>query len=74
MEFQDGIRDVSLPCGKVVEQRENKLSIQFNREETSAFELIGSLSQGIGIKDVSIREENIETIVSRIYEAGIGTE
>ena len=74
VEFQDGIRDVSLPCGKVVEQKENKLSIQFNREQTSAFELIGSLSQDIGIKDVSIREENIESIVSRIYEAGLGTE
>lgn len=70
VEFEDGIQPVNLPTGRVVREEENKLTIEFDREQISAFDLILSLKDQQGILDISIKEENIESIVTRIYEQG----
>jgi ABC-2 type transport system ATP-binding protein len=71
VEFAGGVQDLHLPQGRVVKEEENKLWIEFNRDETSAFDLIASLDRDKGIVDVSIKEEDIESIVARIYESGV---
>jgi ABC-2 type transport system ATP-binding protein len=70
VEFENGVRPVELSAGKVVKTEEHKLTIEFDREKISAFDLILSLKDQQGILDLSIKEENIESIVTRIYEQG----
>jgi ABC-2 type transport system ATP-binding protein len=71
LEFDNGIKDLRIPNGRVVKEEENKLWIEFNRDEVSAFDLISSLERDKGILDVSIREKDIESILTQIYEEGI---
>lgn len=71
VEFEHGIREFAVPNGEVIKQEENKLWIAFDREQISAFELIRTLSADKGIKDISIQEPDIESIVAQIYENGL---
>jgi ABC-2 type transport system ATP-binding protein len=71
IQFENGVRDLRLPCGQVVHAEENELWVEFDRDQTSAFELIASLERDKGISDVAIKEENIESIVARIYQNGV---
>jgi ABC-2 type transport system ATP-binding protein len=71
VEFDSQVQEIHVPHGKVVKEEENKLWVAFNRDQTSAFDLIASLERDKGIIDVSIKEETIESIVTQIYESGI---
>ena len=71
IQFENGVRDLHLPCGQVVHEEENELWVEFDRDQTSAFDLIASLERDKGITDVAIKEENIESIVARIYQNGV---
>jgi ABC-2 type transport system ATP-binding protein len=74
VEFEHGIQDLAVPhaYGTVVKEEGNKLWIAFDRDQISAFDLVRSLGADQGIKDISIREPDIESIVARIYEHGLG--
>ncbi|MBN1877141.1 MAG: ATP-binding cassette domain-containing protein [Anaerolineae bacterium] len=74
IEFEDGVRDVALPAGRVLREEVNKLWIAFDRDEISAFALVTALGSDKGIKDIAIKEPDIETIVAQIYERGIDSE
>jgi len=58
----------------VIARREgNKVVIVFNRDDLSALQLIASLSEaalptGVNIVDVSIKDDNVESVITRIYE------
>jgi ABC-2 type transport system ATP-binding protein len=72
VEFEHGTRDVRVPQGQVVKTEESKLWIAFDREQVSAFDLVNALGTDKGIKDISIQEASIESIVAQIYENGLG--
>ena len=55
----------------MIKEEENKLWIAFDREQISAFDLIRTLGTDQGIKDISIQEASIESIVAQIYENGL---
>jgi ABC-2 type transport system ATP-binding protein len=69
--FENGVRDLHLPYGQVVRAEENELWVEFDRDQVSAFDLIASLERDKGITDVSIQEENIESIIIRLYQEGV---
>ncbi len=76
VEFQGMVQRLDVPFGDIVQQEANKVWIAFNRDEVSAFDLIGALGQGAqaagnGIKDISIEEPHIESIVGQIYQHGV---
>jgi ABC-2 type transport system ATP-binding protein len=76
VEFQGTVGQIDTPYGEIVQQEANKVWIAFNRDEVSAFDLIGALGQGVAvngqrIKDITIVESDIESIVSQIYEHGM---
>jgi ABC-2 type transport system ATP-binding protein len=71
VEFEGEVREVSVPHGAVIQEASNKLWIAFDREETSAFDLIRALDADQGIVDISIQEPGIESIVAQIYENGL---
>lgn len=72
IEFEDGVKNISVPEGEIVREEENKLWVQFDRDRISAFELIASLKRDQGIIDVSIKEKDIESIITQIYESSEG--
>jgi ABC-2 type transport system ATP-binding protein len=72
VEFEQGAQDIAVPNGEVIKEEENRLWIAFDREEISAFDLVRALATDRGIRDISIQEPNIESIVARIYEHGLG--
>jgi ABC-2 type transport system ATP-binding protein len=72
VEFEQGIEDLVVPQGEVVRQEDHRLWIAFDRDETSALHLVRALDTGQGIRDISIQEPSIESIVARIYEHGLG--
>jgi ABC-2 type transport system ATP-binding protein len=74
VEFEHGIQDLAVPhaYGAVIKEEANKLWIAFDREQISAFDLVRSLGADQGIVDISIQEPDIESIVARIYEHGLG--
>lgn len=71
IQFENGVQSLNLPRGQVVHEEQNELWIEFDRDQISAFDLIASLDRDKGITDVAIKEENIESIVARIYQNGV---
>jgi ABC-2 type transport system ATP-binding protein len=76
VEFEHGVQEIAVPhaYGAMIKAEDNKLWIAFDREQVSAFDLIRSLDTDQGIKDLSIQEPGIESIVARIYENGLEEE
>lgn len=60
--------DVSVPGAEVVQQQDLRVTYQFARQEVTASELIGRLSARFRIRDLSVREPEIEATIRRIYE------
>lgn len=60
--------DVTIAGAEVVAYHELRVTYQFAREEVTASELIGRLSARFRIRDLSVREPEIETTIRRIYE------
>jgi ABC-2 type transport system ATP-binding protein len=72
VEFEQGIQEIAVSHGEVVKEEGNRLWIAFDRDEISAFDLIRTLGTDEGIKDISIQEPDVESIVAQIYENGLG--
>jgi ABC-2 type transport system ATP-binding protein len=74
IEFEEGIQDIDIPEGELIRQEGNKIWIAFNRNHTSAFDMVNTLGTYKGIKDIAIQEADIESIVTQIYEYGLNGE
>jgi ABC-2 type transport system ATP-binding protein len=59
---------VDIDGAQVVAQEESRVTYRFDRKEISASELIGRLSARYSIRDLQVREPEIEETVRRIYE------
>jgi ABC-2 type transport system ATP-binding protein len=76
VDFHEVAGELVLPVGEILRTEANRMWIAFRRDEISAFDLIGELGQvaqqqGYSVRDVSIVEPDIESIVGQIYEHGI---
>jgi ABC-2 type transport system ATP-binding protein len=60
--------EVSVAGARVVEQDGRRVTLRFSRRELSASELIARISSRYRIRDLSVREPEIEETVRRIYE------
>ena len=56
---------------ELVKRENRRLWLKFNREEISASKLIFQITKRYDIKDLTIEEPEIESIVKRIYEEGL---
>jgi ABC-2 type transport system ATP-binding protein len=72
--YEHDVQNVHVPHGQIVKEEGNKLWIAFDRARISAFDLIRALGAEDGVKDISIQEASIESIVAQIYEDGIAEE
>ena len=68
VDFADTVADIEMDRAELVECDGRQARFRFNRWQISASELITELAQRYPLKDISIEEPEIETIVREIYE------
>lgn len=70
VDLEEASRELHLRGGDVWKQEENRYWIRFNRDECSASDLIRQISETHNIKDLTVEEPEIESIIGRIYQDG----
>jgi ABC-2 type transport system ATP-binding protein len=68
VDLAEAYTDVSVAGAEVTAHQDLRVTYQFDRNELSASELIGRLSARYRIRDLRVREPEIEATVRRIYE------
>jgi ABC-2 type transport system ATP-binding protein len=68
VDFAQTYTSYDIPEAEVVEVNGLRVTYQFEREQITASELIGRLSERYRIRDLAVREADIEATVRRIYE------
>lgn len=74
VDFADRVADIQVDRAELMEGDGRRARLRFNRWEISASELITKLAQKYSVKDISVEEPEIETIVREIYERSAGEE
>lgn len=70
VDLEDSAKPLFVRGGDLSKQEGNRHWIKFNGSEISASELITQISQTHNIKDLTVEEPDIESIISRIYQEG----
>ena len=68
VDLAEGYEDVGVEGAQVVERQAQRVVFQFERDVITASELIGRVSARYRIRDLAVREPDIEATVRRIYE------
>ena len=68
VEFSEVYPDVSVEGAEIIEHKGSQAVYQFEKSTVTASELIGRVSQRYRIRDLEVREPDIETTIRRIYE------
>jgi ABC-2 type transport system ATP-binding protein len=68
VQFSENYPDASIPGATLTKIEAGQAFYEFDRQEISASELIGRLSGKFRIRDLEVREPDIETTVRKIYE------
>ena len=67
----DVVGELSVPGAVEARADGPRRWLQFNRQDTTAAELIADVAQRYPLRDLTIEEPDIEVIVRRIYEEGL---
>lgn len=70
VDLEESSRSLQLLGGEVCKEEGNRYWIKFNRDEVSASELIAQITKTHSVKDLTVEEPAIESIISRIYQEG----
>lgn len=73
VDFAEAYENVSIPGASLTHYHDLRAIYQFERQDVSAAELISRLSEQYRIRDLSVREPEIEATIRRIYEEGLLT-
>lgn len=68
VDLAEAYEDVRVADAEIVQRHDLRVTYQFARQEVTASELIGRLSARFRIRDLSVREPEIEATIRRIYE------
>lgn len=68
VDFAEDYTDIEVIGAKIVEREENRVTYQFDRRSITASSLISQLSSQYRIRDLAVREPDIEATIRRIYE------
>ena len=68
VELSEPADDYEIAGAELIAQEGLQAGYAFNRDEISASDLIGRLSRKFRIRDLEVREPDIETTVRKIYE------
>jgi ABC-2 type transport system ATP-binding protein len=64
----DQLNNLNLEIGEIIKQEDNKIMIKFNKEESSLIEILPHITSQIEIEDLTIHQDDIESIVKRIFK------
>lgn len=70
VDLEESLRSLKLRGGEVFKEEASRFWIRFNRDEVSASGLIAQITETHNIKDLTVEEPAIESIISRIYQEG----
>ncbi|KON86031.1 sugar ABC transporter ATP-binding protein [Sporosarcina globispora] len=70
VDLEESPHNLQLKGGEAFKEEASRFWIRFNRDEVSASELIAQITQTHNIKDLTVEEPAIESIISRIYQEG----
>lgn len=70
VDLEESSRSLNLRGGEVFKEEASRFWIRFNRDEVSASGLIAQITETHNIKDLTVEETAIESIISRIYQEG----
>lgn len=70
VDLEESLRGLQLLGGEVCKEEGNRYWIKFNRDEVSASQLIAQITKTHSVKDLTVEEPAIESIISRIYQEG----
>jgi ABC-2 type transport system ATP-binding protein len=68
VDFAEEYETFTINGVETINQQGNRITFQFTSHEISASELINQLSAQFRIRDLEVREPDIETTIRRIYE------
>lgn len=68
VQFSEPYQDASIAGASIIQVEGGQVIYEFDRQEITASELIGRLSDKFRLRDLEVREPDIETTVRRIYE------
>ena len=68
VDFVEEYDAITIDGVEVINQQGHRITFQFTSQEISASELINQLSAQFRIRDLEVREPDIETTIRRIYE------
>jgi ABC-2 type transport system ATP-binding protein len=68
VDFLEANEDVTIAGASVVRQDGHRVTYRFERDQTTASALIGRLSARFRIRDLEVRETDIEETIRRIYQ------
>jgi ABC-2 type transport system ATP-binding protein len=71
VDFAEGYTDYSVKGARISHADDLRITYQFHRNEVTASQLINRLSTKFRIRDLSVREPEIEATIRRIYEEGL---
>ncbi|MBT2687328.1 ATP-binding cassette domain-containing protein [Bacillus sp. ISL-47] len=70
VDLEESTQRLKLTDGEVFKEEASRFWIRFNRDMVSASELIAQITKTHNIKDLTVEEPEIESIISRIYQEG----
>lgn len=73
VDFAEPYPEMAVPGATLTQYHDLRATYEFERQTISASELIGQLSSQYRIRDLSVREPDIESTVRRIYQEGLLT-
>lgn len=68
VDFNEEIQSIDVPHAEIVQQVGPRIWLRFDRTETTAAALISSLAARYPVRDLTVEEPEIESIVRGIYE------
>lgn len=71
VDLNEDYKDFKVKRAELVKRENRRLWLKFNREEITASKLISQITERYDIKDLTIEEPEIESIVKKIYEEGL---
>jgi ABC-2 type transport system ATP-binding protein len=70
-EFEQEYEQIEVEGAQVTQASANRVTLEFERGVLAASELIQRLSQRYRIRDLQVREPDLEATIRRIYEEGL---
>ena len=68
MDFIEEYDQISIEGAIIAEREGSRITFHFTAQDIAASELINQLSSRYRIRDLEVREPDIETTIRRIYE------